>query len=164
MYVRPVLTTKTDTGNLDTLIDTGAIMPVWTRGDLLLKDYFPDAERCENFLYHLGGFGGSGSETPVFRIPDFVISDDERNETALHFHNLHLACVHEDRIKFPLILSASMFGHIDYEFLNIGEEAPRCVFNSKKDTFEIGTKVKATIYDQPSGRMQIMSIYSFDQE
>ena len=71
-YGRPVVLLKED---ITCLIDTGANIPVWTRGSQKLINAF-QASLIKDKKFILSGFGKVAEKVDAFRISDFVLSGD----------------------------------------------------------------------------------------
>lgn len=154
--VCPAICVEAKDANIKCLIDTGADTPVWTFGAELLLKAFPNAELQRNLYFELGGFGKGREDIPVYKIPQFVIKSDYDNEYVL-FKNLLVACCVRNSIPYPLILSATMFSHINYAIVNVGEDAPIFKMAFNKREYEIGPFFK-------NRRANIVNrIYSFSQ-
>lgn len=102
------------------LFDTGADIPVFTLGEEMLMMYFPDAILCEAFYAGISGFGKSEEQALIYNIPNFIIQSDT-DQDYIQFNNLFVACVEKENIKYPLILSATMFKHMNYYVDNLRE-------------------------------------------
>lgn len=102
------------------LFDTGADIPIFTLGREILMMYFPDAVLCEEFYAEISGFGKSEERAFIYNIPNFIIQSDI-DENYIQFNNFFVACVNKVNIKYPLILSATLFKHMNYYVDNLRE-------------------------------------------
>lgn len=96
------------------MLDTGADMPVWCGSEGLLKIVFPEVQLVDK-KYLLSGFGRRPEVVDVYKIPEFFIRNG--NE-SLAFHNLYVSSSFGRNFGCDLILSATMFKHMDYSILN----------------------------------------------
>ncbi|MDE7205941.1 MAG: hypothetical protein K2N90_02050 [Lachnospiraceae bacterium] len=119
---RPVFEINAQNGDkrIRCLFDTGADIPVFTLGREMLLMYFPDAVLCEDYYAAISGFGKSEEQAFIYNIPDFIIKSDT-DQDYIQFNNLFLACIDKENIKYPLILSATMFKHMNYYVDNLRE-------------------------------------------
>lgn len=153
---RPAIYIEANDTNIKCLIDTGADTPVWTSGEELLLKAFPEAEIQKDLYFDLGGFGRENEEVPVYKIKEFIIKSDYDGEYII-FKNLLIACCARASISYPLILSATMFKHINYAVINLGKNAPSFKMSYNKREYEIRPILK-------NGKSNILDkIYSFAQ-
>lgn len=89
--------------HLKCLIDTGADIPVFTKGLDYFLGLFPSAIYVKNA--GISGFGGR-SEYKVYNIPEFIFSD---GLNSIKFINLHVAVGLIVSDNFDMILSSSLF-------------------------------------------------------
>ena len=93
------------------LIDTGADMPVWCNGKEEFLDVFPDA-RLVKYKFLLSGFGTGLEVAEAFTLPEFRLSD---GISEIIYQNMTIAITNRPAINVSLILSASMFRHMDVD-------------------------------------------------
>jgi len=91
----------------DTLIDTGAIVPVISIEHELLNHRFKAKLLKENAYFT--GFGDGKSWGSVYSLSNFYIHE-------LHFKRFECFVPYKFDKNFPIILSAPLFYHIGYEF------------------------------------------------
>lgn len=120
---RPIFEINAPNGDkrIRCLFDTGADIPVFTLGQEMLVMYFPDAVLCENFYAEISGFGKSEEQALIYNIPNFIIQSDT-DQDYIEFNNLFIACIDKESIKYSLVLSATMFKHMNYYIDNVREE------------------------------------------
>lgn len=106
-----------DKSKCNTLIDTGASFPVWTKSINLLRARYPQATEAP-YKAWLGGFGGDGSVEPVWRIPRFILSDG--NE-SIAYEDLHVA-VHPMQSNFDMVVSFPMLCHAVITYVTPGNK------------------------------------------
>lgn len=112
---KPIFKTKTPSNKqINCMLDTGADMPVWCGSEGLLKLVFPEAELLDK-KFLLSGFGRNPEVVEVYRIPSFFIGDEIG---TLFFQNLYVASSFGRNFGCDLILSSTMFQHMDYAILN----------------------------------------------
>ena len=99
---RPIVKLKNFFG-IDALLDTGAVIPVWTDDEDILQS-FGGVKVRENAMF--GGFGGKAVGN-LYHIPTFTVG-------GLTFPNLPVVAA---RMNLPcyMILSATMFSRLIYE-------------------------------------------------
>ena len=107
-YERPII----ELYKLPALIDTGAVIPVFSMFPPIIEKFFDAKLILPNKF--IGGFGGL-EEGAVYSIPEFKIGE-------LIFKNFEVFVPTEPRLKFPLLLSATLFYGTDYEFDTINEK------------------------------------------
>lgn len=101
-YERPVI----ELYNLSTLIDTGAIIPVFSMEVSNIKKYFDIKLILQDGF--IGGFDRivRGS---VYSIKNFEVG-------KLIFNDFEVFVPREPKVKYPFLLSATLFYGMDYEF------------------------------------------------
>lgn len=117
---RPVfeIYAKNGTKKIRCLFDTGADIPVFTMGRKMLMLYFPDAVLQDNFYAEISGFGKGEEQALIYKIPNFTIQSDS-DKDYIQYYNFYVACIEKESIKYPLILSATMFKHMNYYIDNL---------------------------------------------
>ena len=116
---KPVFTVITSADRqIKCMLDTGADMPVWCGSEGLLKIVFPKAELIDK-KFLLSGFGRKPEMAGVYKIPEFTI---KAGDESLLFQNLFVASSFGRNFGCDLILSATMFRHMDYSILNRKKE------------------------------------------
>lgn len=107
--VRPIFKGETDKGELSVLLDTGAVMSVYTDSieNLVRIATIKDTKRCTR----IGGFGGEGAQYPVYTI-------DKVKVGRLSIINLPVAVTNQAHISSDLVLASSVLSKhpflIDY--------------------------------------------------
>ena len=140
---RPIFKTITPSNKqLNCMLDTGADMPVWCGSEGLLKVMFPEAE-LTNKKFLLSGFGRNPEVVEVYKIPNFFIRNERE---SLIFQNLYIASSFGRNFGCDLILSATMFKHMDYAILNRDRSPSILEITYDKDTYytQIVTNEKYT--------------------
>lgn len=99
-YQRPVI----ELYNLPTLIDTGSVIPVFSIFPTILEKYFEIKLILENET--IEGFGGA-ERGSVYSIKNFEIGD-------LIFKDFEVFVPKEPRIKYPFLLSTTLFYGMEY--------------------------------------------------
>lgn len=97
--------------DLTFMVDTGAETPVWCLGEYIFRDTFSDAKRLK-YKYLLSGFGIGAEVVDVFSIPEFHLSDGQHE---IIYQNMIIAVTNRASINASLILSASLFHHMDLD-------------------------------------------------
>ena len=107
-HARPII----ELYKLPALIDTGAVVPVFSIFPTILEKFFDAKIILPNKF--IGGFGGLewGS---VYSLAEFKIGE-------LVFENFEVFVPNEPRLKFPFLLSATLFYGTAYEFDTINEK------------------------------------------
>ena len=107
-YTRPVI----ELYKLPTLIDTGALIPVFSIFPTTLEKYFeinlllPDE--------HITGFGGE-EKGSVYSISKFQVGD-------LIFNDFEIFVPYKPKFQFPFLLSANLFHGMIYEIDTINQK------------------------------------------
>ena len=90
---------------LPALIDTGAAIPVFSIYPNLLEKAF-DAKLVYDNKF-VSGFGGRDAGA-IYEIKNFSIG-------KLHFNNIEVFVPNKPKLKYPLLLSATLFHGVKYE-------------------------------------------------
>ena len=98
--------------NLSALIDTGAVIPVFSIDPDIIGKYFEIKLILETGF--IDGFGGF-ERGSVYSIKNFKVGD-------LIFDDFEVFVPDEPKINFPFLLSATLFYGMDYEFDTINEK------------------------------------------
>ena len=93
--------------NLDALLDTGSIFPVWCADEKQLQ--MLGAEKLSDFA-PFGGFGGT-TVGKMYRLPLFQMGD-------LMYPHMHIILHSGFSLITPMILPATMFSNLIYEIDN----------------------------------------------
>jgi len=135
---RPVFDINIQNGKkIRCLFNTGADIPVFTLGREMLKMYFPNAVLCEEFYAEISGFGKSEEQALIYNIPNFIIQSDT-DKDYIQFIKFFVACIHKESIKYPLILSATLFKHMNYYVDNLREENKQLTIYHKRIIYGTG--------------------------
>ena len=137
-YQRPVI----EIYKLPTLIDTGSVIPVFSIFPSIFEKYF-DSEMILDTGF-IEGFGGI-EKGSVYSIKNFEIG-------KLIFKNFEVFVPNEPKLKFPFLLSATLFYGMDYEFDTINEKF--IVRMKDEQNFERDFKIKelnGKLYPQIDG-------------
>lgn len=113
--------------NMRLLFDTGAGIPVWATTNYHLRYFFPNADKTKH-LFRLSGFGGKGSDVPVYVLPRFTIKGENGN--FVEFHQLHVTFANRDD-PYTMIVSYNMFEHMRLIF-DQQESKQICIDNPKQ--------------------------------
>ena len=104
-YERPII----ELYKLPALIDTGAVVPVFSIFPAIIEKFFDAKIILPNKF--IGGLEAGA----VYSIPEFKIGE-------LVFENFEVFVPNEPRLKFPFLLSATLFYGTIYEFDTINEK------------------------------------------
>lgn len=107
-YARPVI----ELYKLPTLIDTSAIIPVVSIFPSVFEKYFDTRLILPN--EHISGFGGH-EKGSVYSIAEFKVG-------GLTFTDFEVFVPDEPRLKFPFLLSATLFHGMAYEVDTINQK------------------------------------------
>ena len=107
-YERPII----EIYGLSALIDTGAVIPVFSIEPAIIKKFFDTKLILETGF--IGGIGGF-EKGSVYSIKNFEIGE-------LKFNDFEVFVPFNPRIRFPFLLSATLFYGMDYEFDTINEK------------------------------------------
>ena len=151
-YVRPVVLVKDD---ITCLIDTGANIPVWTRGEERLKDAF-DAEIIEGKKFVLSGFGKVAEKVDAYRVSDFSLEAEDGEKVV--FKSMVIACTRRPAMVANLILPATAFKLMNYTVRNVGVENPVVEIEHDREEYAISPD-----YSNLNAEV-IERVYSFSNE
>ena len=146
-YERPIIKLY----NLPTLIDTGAVIPVFSIIPAIFEKYFDTKLILKDEF--ISGFGGE-ERGSVYSIKNFEIG-------KLIFKDFEVFVPNEPRLKFPFLLSATLFYGMEYTFDTINGNF--IVKMADKQKFERDFKIKelrGKLYPQIDGIL-IQDIDSF---
>ena len=101
-YQRPVI----ELYKLPTLIDTGSVIPVFSIFPAVFEKYFETKLILENET--IEGFGGK-ERGSVYSIKNFEVGE-------LTFKDFEVFVPREPHVKFPFLLSATLFYGMEYTF------------------------------------------------
>ena len=151
-YFRPVVLLKDD---ITCLIDTGANIPVWTRGaDMLRAAYH--AEIIDGKKFILSGFGKIAEKVDAYRIADFSIEAEDGDKIV--FKSMTIACTRRPAMVANLILPATAFRFMNYTVRNMGVETPVVEIEHDREEYVI-----SPVYSNLNAEI-IERVYSFSNE
>ena len=151
-YVRPVVLLKND---ITCLIDTGANIPVWTRGADRLREIY-NAENVAGKKFILSGFGKYPEEADAYWIKDFVLMGE--TDDKITFKSLMIACTKRPSMVANLILPATAFTHMNYTIRNVGVDNPMVEIEHERDEYSI-SPIYSSVYPEV-----IEKVYSFSNK
>ena len=137
-YERPII----EIYNLPTLIDTGAVIPVFSILPAIFEKYF-ETKLILNDGF-ISGFGGD-ERGSVYSIKNFEVG-------KLIFKDFDVFVPREPRLRFPFLLSATLFYGMEYTFDTINGNF--IVRMSDEQKFERDFKLKelhGKLYPQIDG-------------
>ncbi|MBQ7197997.1 MAG: hypothetical protein IJS29_01915 [Selenomonadaceae bacterium] len=146
-YERPII----ELYNLPTLIDTGAVVPVFSIFPSIIEKYFETKLILEN--ESIEGFGGK-ERGSVYSIKNFQVGE-------LIFNDFEVFVPNEPRLRFPFLLSATLFYGMEYSFDTINGNF--IVRMTDEQNFERDFKIKelhGKLYPQIDGIL-IQDVDSF---
>ena len=149
-YERPII----ELYRLPTLIDTCSIMPVFSIDSAIFEKYFDSKLILKDGF--IGGIGGY-ERGSVYSIKNFEIGE-------LKFKDFEVFVPLNPRIRFPFLLSATLFYGMDYEFDTINGKF--IVRMKDEQSFERDFKIKdldGRLYPQIDGTLiQDIDIFLHD--
>ena len=151
-YTRPVVAIGS---GITCLMDTGADIPVWTRGSDLLGKVFT-VKKIEGKKVLLSGFGKEAELVDVYIVTDVTLSDESGDKVI--FRNMTVACTARPNMVANLILPATAFSHMNYTIMNKDIEAPTVIIDHDKEEYYV-----SPIYNQSDNRI-VDKVYSFASE
>ena len=137
-YQRPII----ELYNLPTLIDTGSVIPVFSIYPPILEKYFEIKLILEN--ESIEGFGGK-ERGSVYSIKNFKIGE-------LIFNDFEVFVPRDPHLKFPFLLSATLFYGMEYTVDTINNNF--IVRMKDEQNFERDFKIKSLrnkLYPQIDG-------------
>ena len=146
-YQRPII----ELYNLPTLIDTGSVIPVFSIYPPILEKYFEIKLILEN--ESIEGFGGK-ERGSVYSIKNFKIGE-------LIFNDFEVFVPRDPHLKFPFLLSATLFYGMEYTVDTINNNF--IVRMKDEQNFERDFKIKnlhGRLYPQIDGVL-IQDVDSF---
>ena len=146
-YQRPVI----ELYNLPTLIDTGSVIPVFSIFPSTLEKYFEIKLILEN--ESIEGFGGK-ERGSIYSVKNFKIG-------KLIFNDFEVFVPREPHLKFPFLLSSTLFYGMEYTFDTINGNF--IVRMKDEQNFERDFKIKSLrnkLYPQIDGVL-IQDVDSF---
>ena len=146
-YQRPII----ELYNLPTLIDTGSVIPVFSIYPPILEKYFEIKLILEN--ESIEGFGGK-ERGSVYSIKNFKIGE-------LIFNDFEVFVPRDPHLKFPFLLSATLFYGMEYTVDTINNNF--IVRMKDEQSFERDFKIKSLrnkLYPQIDGVL-IQDVDSF---
>ncbi|MBR2216242.1 MAG: hypothetical protein IJ849_10890 [Selenomonadaceae bacterium] len=102
-YQRPIV----ELYGLHALVDTGAVIPMFSLPVRIITAIFPEAEKILE-RHSVGGIGGE-SLGDVYRLPNFAIGE-------LTYSPFDAFVPYEPSLKYPILLSAPLFSGMFYGF------------------------------------------------
>lgn len=149
-YERPII----ELYGLSALIDTGAVIPVFSREPEFIRKFFDSKLILKDGF--IGGIGGY-EKGSVYSIKNFEIGE-------LKFKDFEVFVPLNPRIRFPFLLSATLFYGMDYEFDTINGKF--IVRMKDEQSFERDFKIKdldGRLYPQIDGTLiQDIDIFLHD--
>lgn len=143
-------------GEIACLLDSGALISVWCMPLFLFQKNFPNATKT-NYYTTVSGFGGVSSvKREVWKIPEFIMGDENSQEKYV-IKNLLVAIVdNSKRASFYMIISSVVLRGSSYQIFDITEHKhieihpsdnrPMfCVPDNSKDREQIDEDVAKTI-------------------
>lgn len=100
--------------NMRILFDTGASLPAWVGGFDSFQKRFPDSI-FENAETILKGFGKGFEIAPVYKIPEFILKDNQNNKIVIK--NMPIVVTNRD-YSFDMILSFTSLRKINYKYIS----------------------------------------------
>ena len=121
---------KYDNGNekLTFMYDSGARIPVWCSGEEMLLKAYPNAEK-QQLTCIVSGFGKEPETGAVYKIPQFVLSDDS---VVFIINNLYIATIEKPTVGCDLILSETMFMKTDMNIYRINKRELHIIYEEKE--------------------------------
>ena len=139
--LRPAIRIKTSPEeNFLCLIDTGALISVWTQKSYMLPKSFPDVEKT-NYVTTVSGFGGKSiKKREIWKIPRFVLKDRVQNKEYA-IENLLVALVDNMNVmSYNMILSSLVFHGTSYH-----------IFDDSSKKIEVYPKIDRPLVCVPRG-------------
>lgn len=126
------------------MLDTGADMPVFCKGNLLFEKLANGMKGISPFKdIAIGGFGKLDEVTTLWNMDDFILSD---RTNSICYKGMKIAVMAKPSIPCEMILSASMFMKMKYT-VDCSSRKHLLTIESDKDVYGVGYySKKETIY------------------
>ncbi|MBR3723019.1 MAG: hypothetical protein IKN12_09705 [Selenomonadaceae bacterium] len=124
--------------NLDALLDTGAVFPVWCADEKVLQAY--GGEKISDFA-PFGGFGGM-TAGKLYRLPFFTMG-------GLIYPGMNIILHEGFSLITPLILPATIFDNLIYE---INNKTHRITVTVPDDE----SSVRNLVIKESNGKLQVL--------
>ncbi len=109
---RPIFKAFINNISFKCMLDTGADIPIFCKGEMLFKELTKEMSGVSEFkISSIGGFGKNDERTVLWNIDDFVLSD---KNSSIVYKEMKIAVVDKPKIPCDMILSASMFMKMKY--------------------------------------------------
>lgn len=140
--LKPIFLSLTEKGNVQfvTMLDSGAMIPVWCSGARWLLKVFPEAVLKTDLKAILGGFGTGIEIADIYYIPEIKIYNGKQ---FLVFRQCYLPVVERKSFGANLILPSSIFKQTN---IIISQLQPfvekQLIFQCRKPCFTLTYTVK----------------------
>lgn len=141
--LKPIFLSLTEEGNVQfvTMLDSGAMIPVWCSGARWLLKVFPEAILRTDIKAILGGFGTEIDVTDVYYVPEIRIYNGKQ---SLVFRQCYLPVVDRKSFGASLILPSSIFKQTNIIISQMEPFAEKqLIFQCKQPCFTLKYTVKA---------------------
>lgn len=119
---RPILLLDEIFEGCTALLDTGALIPMWTKSPEAFTTLYPDA-KIKQKKARFSGFGGE-TVGQLYQI-DFQLRD-------LFYPQMHIMVCQDDNIPGYFLFSATMFSKMNYTIDNLSYELKICPHDNQK--------------------------------
>ena len=100
--------------DISCMVDTGANVPIWFMGENFLKLRYPSAVKTEQ-LTIIHGLGKEPIvDVPVWKIPKFVLTDDEGK--SIVFHDMYIPVIEAKNYSFNMLIPLTMLNRTKFTF------------------------------------------------
>ena len=115
------------------LIDTGALISVWTQRSFLLLRSFPNAVKT-NYVTTVSGFGGKSlQKREIWEIPVFALKD-RASGNEYRVNNLLVALVDNyNKTAYNMVLSSTIFHGSSYHIFDVDSPDKRIEIYPKEN-------------------------------
>ena len=115
------------------LIDTGALISVWTQRSFLLLRSFPNAVKT-HYVTTVSGFGGKSlQKREIWKIPHFILKDKVTGN-EYRVDNLLVALVDNyNKTAYNMVLSSTVFHGSSYHIFDVDSADKRIEIYPKED-------------------------------
>lgn len=141
---RPIFKAHINEIPIKCMLDTGADIPVFCKGEALFVELAAQMGGATEFKNSsIGGFGEKDEHTKLWSMDNFVLSDQRE---SIVYKGIKIAVLDKPKIPCDMILSASMFMKMKY-MIDCSSKKPSLTIMAERNIYGVGYyDKKETIY------------------